>query len=138
MVQDVVALLDHLVEQDLRSRLEGGEFIRPMSGPGVSYGWLLGYCKQRGLRSRNCHHPKEHRAKALAAVIDEGLPIRQAAQSVGMSRSSVHRAVMRERTDIVDSVDRVGFRSVPTYRCPVHGMITVSPCPACVATQGRS
>ncbi|EMI17777.1 hypothetical protein RMSM_05303 [Rhodopirellula maiorica SM1] len=130
----MVAIVDLALEAELRHRTEQGEFIRPLAvAPLVSYSWLLSYCRERKIRSRNCHHTAESRERALIAVQDDGLPIRLAAKSAGMSKSAVHRIVMKRRKSMVDSVDEVGFETVPPYRCPEHGKTTLRPCPACAA-----
>ena len=60
-----------------------------------------------------------------------------AANATGISRSAAHRIIQSRRNRIVDAVDKVGFESVAVYRCPEHGKVNMSPCPACLAVAAR-
>ena len=82
---------------------------------------------------------------AIRAVRNQGLTFRQAASEHDMSRTAVHRYVAARRQAAVDRAGDVAFtdgarnfsKNKLTWRCPVHGLVTVWPCVACTALSSR-
>lgn len=138
-VDEVVALLDACLAMDLRIQTSSGQHYREIAErtPRVSYKWLLRCARRHGIRSRKCHRTTAEQQLAIAAVESGGMNIRAAAAATGVSRSAVHRLVKSRRDAMVAAVDDVGFAYVAVYRCPEHGKITISPCPACTAVAAR-
>ncbi len=101
----------------------------------------LGVSKERVIaiaRGEECRYKYQHLDDDLAErvvhlVTSEEMPVRVAAATAGVSKSTVGRCVQRHRRRLL--ADAGNFRpiSVPPYRCPRHGKVTISPCPACEA-----
>lgn len=66
-----------------------------------------------------------------------GQSIREIGREMNLPKSKVGRFVRRVWLDMLDDEDEIGFEDAGPRRCPVHGLVTVWPCVACMATGGR-
>lgn len=126
----------------LRRELKKGKSVlRIARETGNRQSHLLRLAVQHGLDYPNRPATEAQRSKVIDACVRVGLSIRQAAAAAGISRSAAHRIIFgyREQATALDPSE-AEFEPicVPAYRCPRgHGLMTVSPCPACEADEYR-
>lgn len=135
----------------LRIRLRHGDTIRKISErSGASVERLCRIAQRAGLRYPNQYASAEQQRQVLHLVETEDVSIRAAARTAGVSRSAAHRIIAKKRNAMADQAIAteakmrrgksanaqrvVAPRAVRPYRCPTHGMVTLSPCVACAAS----
>lgn len=100
---------------------------------GISLKRLMRVCRYYGVRYPYQQATDEQISAAISSVLVVGRTVRDTAAAVGISKSSVHRFVSRRRKKEIRRAGDFQPKTVPAYRCPQHGMVTLSPCPACAA-----
>lgn len=126
------------IVQLLRSELRRGKTVLAISRQyKLPRALLLRLARRENIRYPNRPATTQQRRDAIDAVVRRGLSIRDAAAKVGISRSAVHRIIWRERERIAKPDGNFSAVVVSPYRCPIHGLVTVSPCPACEAQSER-
>lgn len=128
------AAITKMIAQRVRQR---GQSLAEISrSTGIPPAHLAKLAKLAGIRYRNQRASPERIKGAMLAVTVEGLTFRAAARRYGMSKTAVHRFIQKRRQR---SIDAAGAFKVErrTWRCPVHGKITVFPCVACAARENR-
>lgn len=105
---------------------------------GISLKRLLRVCRYYGVRYPYQQATDEQIAAAISSVLIVGRTVRAAAAEVGISKSSVHRFVSRRRRRELRKAGEFQPVTVPAYRCPSHGLVTLSPCPACAAMGAKT
>ena len=111
---------------------------------GIKLSDLGKLARMAGIRYKHRHQSPSTIAKAIALVRDQGLTVRQAAKAVGMSKTSVHRFVVKKRQKAVDAAGPVRFKQSVTsgknrqvWTCETHGKVTVWPCVICLALAAK-
>lgn len=98
---------------------------------------LIDVCQRHQIRYPNRHATDCEIELAIEAVLIKGLTFTDAARSVGISRSAVHRYVQKRRNAVVNRGMKFLPMVVGAYRCPRHGWMTISPCVACESLAAR-
>ncbi len=113
----------------------------------VSKKKLVTLAHSAGIRYRNQHATPDQIQMVIRAVVDQGLTFRAAAKLASISKTAAHRYVMKERDQMVSARGEIQFRMPRRYaprqdkglwRCPVHGLVRVKPCVACLAENARA
>lgn len=127
-----------------RIRRRGDALSTMARATGVSTSYLASLARQAGIRYKHQHQSTAAIARAVSLVVDDGLTVREASRQSGLSKTSVHRFVLKRRKKAVDAAGKFKFetseRGAPkpkSWRCPEHGPVTVWPCVACVALAAR-
>jgi lambda repressor-like predicted transcriptional regulator len=130
---------ESLIEMILEKLVSEHSLTAISRATGISLKRLIKVCRSNGVRYPYQQATPEQIAAAIRAVLTHGLSIRAASGEVGISKSSVHRYVSRRRRRIVRKAGAFQPVSVAPYRCPRHGVMAMSPCPACeaLAASGR-
>jgi predicted HTH domain antitoxin len=111
----------------------------------ISYSRLRTLARTAGIRYKHQRPSQDQIKTAIAAVRDRGCTFRKAAELAQMSRTAVHRLISRMRQRVVDSAG--DFKVIDgavayskhkrSWRCAIHGRVTVWPCIACAAEAAR-
>lgn len=104
---------------------------------GINKKRFLSVAKSLGLLYRNKRPTRGEVHKAMLLVIENDYSFRGAAEASGISRSALHRYVQKHRVRLSDRVStEIKIRPV-SWRCPIHGPLTVMPCIACAAQASK-
>lgn len=132
----------------LRDRTSRGQSLFEISRTSrVPKKILVSLAHEEGIRYRNQRPTPEQIGTVIQAVVDRGLTFRAAAWLANMSKTAAHRYVVRRRESLIRSKGDIDFRAPrmyarnqerSVYRCPVHGLVNVSPCVACAAIAAKS
>ena len=113
--------------------------------PRTSYDMVQRLAWLAGLSYRNKRPSRAQVRRAVDAVRNRGMTFRQAAEAFGLSRSAVHRYVIKQRRKSIDqagafkvqSGDTLYSRQKREWHCPEHGRLVAWPCVACAALAAR-
>lgn len=130
----------------IRARVTQGETIERISRTSrLPYTSLRLLAVRAGIRYKHKRPSEEQVKAAVAAVCNEGLTFRAAGSRFGISRTAIHRYVVKKRAKSIDSAGEVKFEdgsrefnpNKRTWNCPTHGRVTVWPCVACMALAAK-
>ncbi len=130
----------------IASRVARGQSLEHIARTSrLAYSRVRNLARLAGIRYKHRRATPEQIKGAIDAVRNRGATFRAAAQAFGMSRSAVHRFVQARRQRSIDAAgelklvdgNREFSRHKRSWRCAVHGRVTVWPCVACAAIGAR-
>lgn len=104
---------------------------------GISRDRAIEIARDNGIKYKHQRPPNSAIASAVDAVVRDGLTIRAAARSVGISRSAVNRYVVRRRQSAANKVAGIEFSRQQSH-CRIHGRVNFWPCVACAAIDAKA
>jgi len=141
MKQNALTPLEQAIVRMIADRVRHGTSLAAMSkSTGIPIPNLAKLARQAGIRYKHQHQSPEAIRRAVKLVVDGGLTVRAAASVSGLSKTAVHRFVVKQRRKVVDAAGPIKFeqsaqtgKRQKTWICPEHGKVTWWPCVICAA-----